>query len=95
MFLRSRRARYKLDQRRGCGREPSRASGACWPLVVQTTQGYIHLAGVEFPEETKKRSESLWAGTKLRYKVDPDPVAGDGGTPADLAQRSGTGVEPA
>jgi integrase len=63
----------------------------------KTTQGYIHLAGVEFPEETKKRTRQLWgeSGTKNRYKVDPEPVAGDGDTSADSAQRSGTGVEPA
>jgi hypothetical protein len=53
--------------------------------------------GVEFPEETKKRARRLWgeSGTKKRYKVDPEPVAGVGETPADSAQRSGAGVEPA
>jgi hypothetical protein len=57
---------------------------------LKTTQGYIDLAGVAFPEETAKRSERLWgSGRRNRSKVvDPLPVeatvaetmdAGEGG----------------
>jgi hypothetical protein len=40
-----------------------------------TTQGYINLAGVEFPEESAKLADRLWGsggGTKNRYKVAAD-----------------------
>jgi hypothetical protein len=42
-----------------------------------TTQGYIDLAGVEFPAEDAKLAERLWGspGTKSRYEVPSDAVA--------------------
>jgi integrase len=41
--------------------------------AFSTTQRYIDLAGVEFPEEAAKLSERLWgaSGTKTRYEVRP------------------------
>jgi hypothetical protein len=41
--------------------------------AFSTTQRYIDLAGVEFPEEAAKLSERLWgaSGTKMRYEVRP------------------------
>jgi hypothetical protein len=50
---------------------------------LKTTQGYIDLAGVAFPEETAKRSQRLWGtGRKNQSKVvDPLPVEATVGKP--------------
>jgi hypothetical protein len=44
--------------------------------AFSTTQAYIDLAGVEFPEENAKLAERLWgaSGTKRRYEIASEPV---------------------
>lgn len=46
----------------------------------KTTEGYINLAGVAFPDEAAKHGKRLWGsdtGTKFRYKADPETAAPD------------------
>jgi len=47
--------------------------------AFSTTQIYIDLAGVEFPEENAKLAQRLWGtvGTKSRYHVDDEPGSSD------------------
>ena len=60
-----------------------------------TTQIYIDLAGIEFPDENAKLAEMLWgiwSEIAVRSSGKHDHRRRRGGS--DSAQRSGVGVEP-
>ena len=53
---------------------------------LKTTQGYIDLAGVSFPEETAKRSERLWGTGRRNRSKGADPLSIE----ANVAEEAGS-----
>jgi hypothetical protein len=58
------------------GMSPAALQKRAGHSAFSTTQRYIDLAGVEFPEEAAKLAGRLWgvSGTKSRYEVQREAV---------------------